>query len=115
VDGAVPGRGGDDDGSGGGRGGGSVVPGAAVKAEEEWDGDGGEGEGAGGMARFPGAAVKAGRTAAMAWTQRRQRRCRRGRRQRGCMKFWQLEDVQVKILRLGFEDRVAGSFIGGLQ
>jgi hypothetical protein len=43
---------------------------------------------------------------AAAWTQRR----RRGRR-----KFWQPDDVQVKILRLGFKDRAVGGFIGGQQ
>jgi hypothetical protein len=43
---------------------------------------------------------------AAAWTQRR--RTGRG-------KFWQLDDVQVKILRLGFNDRAVGGFIGGQQ
>jgi hypothetical protein len=42
----------------------------------------------------------------VAWTQWRQRR-------RG--KIWQLDGVQVKILRLGFKDRVVGVFIGRPQ
>jgi hypothetical protein len=46
------------------------------------------------MARFPGATVKARQTAATTWIRRP-------------------EDVQVKILRLGFKDRATGGFIGG--
>jgi hypothetical protein len=43
---------------------------------------------------------------ATAWT----RRCRR---RQG--KIWQPDNVQVKILQLGFKDRVAGVFIQGPQ
>jgi hypothetical protein len=44
------------------------------------------------------------------WMQPGWRRRRRGRRE-----FWQPDDVQVNILRLGFKDRAAGGFIGGPQ
>jgi hypothetical protein len=63
-----------------------AVPCAAVKAEVERDDS-----------------VKVGWMTAMMWTWRRQWRHRRGRG-----KFWQPDDIQVKILRLGFKDRAAG-------
>jgi hypothetical protein len=43
-----------------------------------------------------------------AWRRTGWRRCRR----RGRRKFWQPDDVQVKILQLGFKDRETGGFIG---
>jgi hypothetical protein len=35
--------------------------------------------------------------------------------QRGREKFWQPDDVRVKILWLGFKEKATGGFIGGQQ
>jgi hypothetical protein len=95
--GVVPRCGGDDDDGGGGRGDGGVVP----MVEEEQDdtvlGRGCEGQADVAVPRH-GNGMEAVRVAA-AWTRRRRRRRE---------KFWQPDDVQVKILRLGFKDRVTG-------
>jgi hypothetical protein len=68
--------------------------------EEEQDGSvpgcGGEGRADGGDDMDPSV------VAVTAW---------RRRRRRGSGKFWQTNSVQVKILWLGFKDRVAGGFI----
>jgi hypothetical protein len=70
-------------------------------------GSGGEGRADGGDGMNP-ATVMVWR-----WTGWRWRWRWRQRRRRGCMKFWQLDNDQVKILRLGFKDRETGVFIGG--
>jgi hypothetical protein len=93
-----------DDGDNGGRGqeGGGVVP----MAEEERDGTvpghGGEGR-VDSVVPGRGDGVEAVEVAS-AWTRQR----RRGRK-----KFCQPDDIQVKILRLGFKDSATGGFIGG--
>jgi hypothetical protein len=96
-DGTLLRRGGDGDNGGGGQEGGGVVP----MAEEERDGTvpghGGEGW-ADSVVPERGDGVEAIEVA-LAWTQRR----RRGRK-----KFCQPNDIQVKILRLGFKDRRLG-------
>jgi hypothetical protein len=95
-DNTVLGHGYNSDDDGGGRGGDNVV----LMAEEEQDG---MVPGHGGEGRADG--VEAVGVATM-WTQRR-------RRGRG--KFWQLDSVQVKILRSTFKDRAVRGFIGGQQ
>jgi hypothetical protein len=73
--------------------------------KEEWDdsvtGHGGEGRANDGNGVDPAAAP---------W-----RRSEWRWRRRGCGKFWQPNDVQVKVLRLGFQDTTAGGFIDGSQ
>jgi hypothetical protein len=102
ADGTVPEHSGDGDDGGGGQEGSGMVS----TVEEEWDGVvpecGDEGH-ADGMVLGHGDGVEAVRVVA-AWT----RQC-----QRGHGKFLQPDGIQVKILWLGFKDRVAGGFIGG--
>jgi hypothetical protein len=88
----------DDDGGGGG--------GMVVMAKEERDGmaprHDSEGRADGAVPKHGDGVEEVG--VVMAWTLRR----RRGHR-----KFWQSDGVQVKILRLVFQDRAARGFIGG--
>jgi hypothetical protein len=95
VDGVVLRHGSDNDGGGGHRGGGWAGGDMVQTVEEKQDG----------VVPGRGDGLKAVRVVAM-WTQQRRR---------GSRKFLQPDGVQVKILRLGFKDWVAGGFLGGPQ